>query len=474
MQPSRHSAWLTRLRVNARRLIPSSPTAFRDSLRRWLLFGVVIGLVAGLGAVVFYWCLSHATGWLLVDLGGYQPPTTRGEGTGFAGGEFTRPWAIPVVTTAGALVAGILVALFAPEARGHGTDAAIAAVHNNPTGMRMRAAVVKVIASSLIIGSGGSGGREGPTAQICATVVSRMCAVLRIPRADARIAVAAAMAAGIGAIFRAPLGGALLGAELLYRDDLEADAIMPGLISSIVAFAVYGSVYGFQPIFGTMDSLNFTRPSELGWFALLGLAAGIAGRCYARTFYRGGALLRSLPVPAALLPAVGGLLVGLLGLVVPAVLGTGYGWVQLEMTSEWLMAAPLWLVLVIPAAKIVATTLSIGSGGSGGIFGPGMVVGGATGALVWRLLQGLPGVGDSPAPYVIIAMIACFGAVAHAPLGLLLMVGEMTGNLSLLAPAMIAVALATVVVGNTSIFTSQLPDRRHDPFLHPELPMPSS
>lgn len=450
---------IARARAVVRYITPSSPTSFRDSLSRWLVFGLVIGVVSGLGAVIFYWCLSHATQWLLVDLGGYRPPTTVGEGTGLPGGQFTRPWAIPAVTCGAALVAGVLVAKIAPEARGHGTDAAIEAVHHDPTGLRFRAAVVKVIASSLIIGSGGSGGREGPTAQISATVISRLCAVLHIPRADARIAVSAAMASGIGAIFRAPLGGALLGAELLYRDDLEADAIMPGLISSIVAFAVYGSVYGFHPIFGTMSSLNFVHPLELGWFALVGVGAGLAGRWYAQCFYGGGALLRRTPVPKAVLPAIGGLCVGLLGLAVPAVLGTGYGWVQLEMTRDWLLSAPLWLVLVIPLAKIIATTLSIGSGGSGGVFGPGMVIGGATGAALWRLLHDLPAVSTSPAPYVIIGMIACFGAIAHAPLGVMLMVAEMTGNLSLLAPAMIAVAVATMVVGQKSIFHSQLKDR---------------
>ncbi|WP_146206051.1 chloride channel protein, partial [Propionibacterium freudenreichii] len=335
-----------------------------------------------------------------------------------------------------------------------------------------RAALVKVVASSLIIGSGGSGGREGPTAQISATVISRLCGALRIPRPDARIAVAAAMASGIGAIFRAPLGGALLGAELLYRDDLEADAIMPGLISSIVAFAVYGSVYGFQPIFGTMSGLTFVHPAELLWFALVGVAAGLLGRWYAQAFYAGGALLQRLPVPRAILPAIGGLCVGLLGLAVPAVLGTGYGWTQLQMTSGWMLSAPLWLVLVIPFAKIVATTLSIGSGGSGGVFGPGMVIGGATGAALWRIIHDMPGVSSSPAPYVIIGMIACFGAIAHAPLGVMLMVAEMTGNLSLLAPAMIAVAIATMIVGDNSIFHSQLRNRLEAARLYRGTPAP--
>lgn len=457
--PSREQRGRRRLIALLRLLVPRRPKALRDSLTRWLLFGIIIGLIAGAGAVVFYWCLGHATSWLLIGIGGYQPPTTVGEGGGLPAGEFTRPWAVPLVACGGALVAGLLVAAIAPEAKGHGTDAAIYAVHHEPTSLRGRVAAVKVVASSLIIGSGGSGGREGPTAQISATVISKICGRFGVPRPDARIAVAAGMASGIGAIFRAPLGGALLGAELLYRDDLEADAIMPSLVSSITAYAVFGSVYGFQPIFGTLSAIGFSRPGALLWYALLGAAAGIAGRAYAGLFYRGGAFLQRLPVPAGLLPAVGGLGVGLLGLLVPAALGTGYGWVQLEMDAGWVVQAPLWLVLVIPLAKILATTLSIGSGGSGGVFGPGMVVGGCTGAAVWRLLTSLPWVSASPAPFVIVGMIACFGAIAHAPLGVMLMVAEMTGNLSLLAPAMIAVTVATLIVGERSIYVNQLQDR---------------
>lgn len=421
--------------------------------------GVVIGVISGVGAIIFYFCLHTGTRLLLEGLGGYTPPGTIGEGDGGSGSGMTRPWAIPLVVTGGALVSGILVHLVAPSAKGHGTDNAIKAVHHDPTGLRGKVAAVKIIASSLVIGSGGSGGREGPTAQISATVVSSLCKRLHIPTPDSRIAVSAAMASGIGAIFRAPLGGALLGAELLYRDDLESDAIMPSLISSIVAFVVFGSVYGFVPIFGSLSGVEFSQPLQLLWFVVLGLAAGLMGRLYATVFYKGSDLFTRLALPGWLSPAVGGLCVGLLGLVVPAALGTGYGDVQQEMYADTLSRMSLLVVLVIPFAKIASTTLSIGSGGSGGVFGPGMVIGGATGAAMWRLLEGLPGIPASPMSFVIVGMIACFGSVAHAPLGMMLMVGEMTGNLSLLAPGMIAVAVASRVVGEVSIYTSQLQDR---------------
>jgi chloride channel protein, CIC family len=152
----------------------------------------------------------------------------------------------------------------------------------------------------------------------------------------------------------------------------------------------------------------------------------------------------------------------LMALAVPQVLGTGYGWVQVAMGAG-ILTLPLWIVLVLPFAKIVATSLSIGSGGSGGIFGPGMVIGGFLGAAVWRLTQGFPAVPHSPAPFVVVGMIACFGSIAHAPLAVMLMVAEMTGSLEMLAPAMVAVGLASAIVGHRTIYENQLRNRTEAP-----------
>ncbi|MGZ6545473.1 MAG: chloride channel protein, partial [Actinomycetota bacterium] len=175
-------------------------------------------------------------------------------------------------------------------------------------------------------------------------------------------------------------------------------------------------------------------------------------------------------------PAVAGVLVGLIGLAIPAVLGTGYGWVQQAMSSQ-LLGIPLWIVLALPFAKILATSLSIGSGGSGGIFGPGMMIGAFLGASIWRLLAPIaPGVPLSPAPFVVVGMMASFGAIAHAPIAVMLMVAEMTGSLELLAPAMLAVGVAVLVVGDHTIYTSQLKDRTESSAnkLHAGMPLLSS
>lgn len=431
-------------------------------LKKWLVLGAMIGVVAGIGAITFSWALEGATKVMLGHLGGYIPPTPAGEGNSLGSSSFTRPWALPLVVGLGGLISGFLVFRFAPEAEGHGTDAAIAAVHHEPRGMRPRAILVKLISSAVTIGSGGSAGREGPTAQISAGFGSLLARKLDLSPEDARIAVAVGTGAGIGAIFRAPLGGAVLGTEILYRDDLEPEALMPSLVASIVGFSIFGAVRGFTPIFGVLGTPQFNHPIQLLYYAALGVTAGLVGRIYARAFYGTIALTKRLPGPRMIKPAIAGVMVGALGLLVPAALGTGYGFLQQGMRTG-VPEKAIWFLLAIPLVKILATSLSIGSGGSGGIFGPGMVIGGSVGLVVWRLLHDAPGMPTTPAPFMVVGMIACFGAIAHAPLALMLMVAEMTGSLALLPPAMIALGLAALMVGDRSIYESQLRSRADSP-----------
>ncbi len=432
-------------------------------LRKWLILGALIGIVAGLGAVLFITALEWANRLFLSVLAGYTPPSPVGEGNAAGSAHFVRPWALPLVVGLGGLISGILVFRFAPEAEGHGTDAAITAVHHSPKGIRGRVSLIKILASAATIGSGGSGGREGPTAQISAGFGSLLARRLDLTPADARIAVAVGIGSGIGAIFRAPLGGAVLGAEILYRDDFEVEALIPSVVASIVGFSIFGAFEGFTPIFGFLRGYRFSHPLELIYYAGIGLAAGLVGILYAKSFYGLIHVTHRLPGNRMFKPAVAGVLVGLLGLAFPGSLATGYGWVQKAMGPD-LITLSLWVVLALPFAKILATSLSIGSGGSGGIFGPGMVIGGFVGAAAWRLLSPVaPAVPHTPAPFVIVGMIACFGSIAHAPLAVMLMVAEMTGSLELLAPAMVAVGLATLLAGDHTIYSGQLKTRAESP-----------
>jgi chloride channel protein, CIC family len=431
-------------------------------LRKWVALGALIGVVSGIGAALFFVSLEFVSHVVLGVVAGYQAPTPAGEGAG-AITLPPLPLVLPVVVALGGLASGIIVFRLAPEAEGHGTDAAIAAFHHGARRIRARIPLVKLVASSITIGSGGSGGREGPTAQIGAGFGSFLARILDLDARDARIAVAAGMAAGIGAIFRAPLGGAILGAEIPYREDVESDALVPSFVASVVAFSIFGVLIGFEPIFGQI-SATFNDPRQLVYYAVLGLLAGVVGRMYISGFYGATALFARWHIPREVKPAVAGFAVGLIGLAIPGALGTGYGWVQPALDRSALLALPLWMVLVLPIAKIVATSISIGSGGSGGIFGPGMVIGGLLGASVWRLLEPIaPAMPIEPAGFVIVAMMALFGSIAHAPLAVMLMVAEMTGNLSMLAPAMIAIGIATVVVGDRTIYRSQLRTRAESP-----------
>ena len=192
--------------------------------------------------------------------------------------------ALPLVIGLGALLGGILVYLVAPETAGHGTDAAISAVHDHPRGVRFRAVVVKLVASALTIGSGGSGGREGPAAQISAGFGSLLSRLLDLEPADARVAVGAGIGSGIGSTFGAPLGGAVLASEILYRDDLDPAVLLPSFVASAVGYVVFGGIEGFTPLFGFTD-YRFTDPIQLGWFALIGLLGGLIGLLYAKSFY---------------------------------------------------------------------------------------------------------------------------------------------------------------------------------------------
>ncbi|MCI4673898.1 chloride channel protein [Candidatus Mycolicibacterium alkanivorans] len=422
-------------------------------LRKWLILGVAIGIIAGLGAVVFYLALDYTGKFLIGYVGGYQVPAAKEAGGGTGSSGFVRPWAIPLIAFGGALVSAFLVAKFAPEAEGHGTDNAIEAVHTDPRSIRSRAVAVKMISSALTIGSGGSGGREGPTAQISAGFGSLLTRVFNLSDADGRIAVSLGIGSGIGAIFGAPLGGAVLAASIVYREDFDYKALIPGFLTSGTAYAIYGSLMGFDPMFGFVEPDYVFNPTHLVWCLLIGVLSAGVGYLYARVFYGTVGLTRRLPGGKVIKPAIGGLLVGLLALVIPQVLSSGYGWVQIATTREGLMTIPLWIVLVLPVAKIVATALSIGTGGSGGIFGPGIVIGAFVGAAIWRLadLAGAPAMPGGPGVFVIVGMMACFGSIAHAPLAVTLMVAEMTGSFSVVPCAMVGVGIAYLIICRTSV-----------------------
>jgi Chloride channel protein EriC len=436
-------------------------------LEKWLIMGVILGIVAGLSSLTFYFAIRGVEYFLLESVIGLTVPRPLGEG-GSLIFQFhaTRYYLIPFVVAAGGAISGLLVYSLAPEAEGHGTDAAISAYHYREGKVRWRVIPIKLIASAFTIGSGGSAGREGPTAQLSAGIGSMIADLMGLTPEDRRRAVAVGIGAGIGTIFKTPIGGAILAAEILYKRDLEPDVIFPALVASAVGYSIFGSIEGFTPIFG-----NYTGsfdPIRLPLYAILGLIAGLMGLFYIKTFYGVHDTFKRVRLSPYLKPVIGGLLTGTIALLAPEVMATGYGWINLleyEKFTEFYSLLPvLYLLVLLPFIKVLATSLTIGSGGSGGVFAPGMFIGAFVGGDVGLLFHFLfPQLVPSIAPFVIIGMVSMFGGAAKAPLSVLIMVTEMTGSLQLLPGAMIAVAISYLVTGNQSIYRSQVPTRRESP-----------
>jgi len=423
-------------------------------LRKWLLVGCLVGIAAGAGSIVLSLAIAWATQLFLGQGAGFTPPLPVGEGLTVVG-VIARRWMIPVVTTVGGLISGLIVYKLSPEAEGHGTDAAIEAFHQRDGTMRARVPLAKLLASAITIGSGGSAGPEGPAAQIGAGFGSLVGRAIKLSVRERRIALAAGIGAGIGSIFKAPLGGALLSAEILYLQGFEVDVLIPSFVASLVGYVVFTTWAGYTPIFGEHLNVTFNDPYSLVIYAGLGLACGLVGILYSRCFYALRRLFHSLAIPTYFKPALGGLAVGLIGLFLPQVLGVGYGWLQITMEPQ--LSIPLGKMVGLVFAKILATGLSVGSGGSGGTFAPALFIGGMLGGSFWLGLRDIIGhLPVTPEPFVVVGMMALLGGVARAPLAVTLMVAEMTGSYAMLAPAMIAVALSYVVVGTNTIYKSQV------------------
>jgi chloride channel protein, CIC family len=292
-------------------------------LRKWLVIAILIGIIAGIGSILFYLAIDWASRLLLGQGAGYIPPSPGGEGlTVFT--PITRRWMIPVISALGGLISGFIVFRWAPEAEGHGTDAAINCFHNKDGFIRRRITLVKIIASAITIGSGGSAGREGPVALIGAGFGSTIAGIFKLNAHDRRIALAIGIGAGIGAIFKAPLGGALISAEIPYRRDFEFEALFPSFIASIVGYSIFASWHGWVPIFTISTGFAFSKPQELLGYAILGIVCGLFGILYGRTFYQIRDFFRSLKIPNYIKPAIGGLIVGIIGIFLPQILGMGY------------------------------------------------------------------------------------------------------------------------------------------------------
>ena len=383
------------------------------------------------------------------------------------------PWLLLLVPAVGGLISGVIVFTFAPEAEGHGTDSVIAAYHYKQGQIRPRVPLVKIIASSITLGTGGSGGREGPIAQIGAGFGSLLGNMLRLRPAERRVLMAAGMGAGIGAIFRAPLAGTIFAGEVLYSStEFEPEVIIPAGIASVISYCVYGMFSGWEPLFTIPADLTFTNPLRLGPYLLLALFMALLAALYTHTFYGCKHWFDRLPIHKHFRPAIGAFMTGLIAFAlyfllgenkqVLAVLAFGYSAIQNAMTQD--ATATAGILLTIALGKILTTSLTIGSGGSGGVFGPSMVIGGCGGGALGIVLHHWwPWLVPHPASFVIVGMAGFFAAAAKTPFSTLIIVSEMTGGYHLLLPSLWVCTLSFILSDKQSIYSSQVESRSLSP-----------
>jgi CIC family chloride channel protein len=429
---------------------------------RLILDTVFLGVVGALGAQLFMWLLRMAQSILLVGIAGYSPPRLPVEG-GVLGESIGSHglWWIPLATTLGGLLSGILIYSLAPEAEGHGTDTAVKSFHRAGGYLRSRVPPLKLIASAITIGSGGAAGREGPTALISAGVGSLYGTLLHRSDEERRLLVLIGMAAGLSAIFRSPIGTAIFAIEVLYSDmEFDAGALLYTMLGSVVAYAVNGLFVGYEPLFLVPAGMSVPGFLEYGWYILLGVMAGAVGTLLPSIFYRVRDLFLALPLLPHVKPAIGGLGLGLMALWLPQVLGGGYGWIQEAINGS----LPLKLLLLLTLGKIVALSLTVSSGGSGGVFAPSLFVGAMLGGAMAKLFH-LPS-----APLAVVGMAAVFGGAARVPIATMLMVVEMTGGYHMLVPAALSVVLSYLTqvtlsehLKYRSLYEAQVPGRADSP-----------
>lgn len=429
---------------------------------KWLFNFILIGVIAGLGSVIFHFLCELGMRYFLDMMAGYRPGLPAGEhhlipptDTPF------NKWMLLFLPSIGGLVSGWLVYTFAPEAEGHGTDAAIEAYHTKGGFIRGRIPFIKTIASAITLTTGGSGGREGPIAQIGAGFGSFLATRLNLSDRQRRIMMAAGVGAGVGSIFRAPLAGALFAAEVLYRDpEFESEVIIPAGISSVVAYCIFCLVFGWGSLFHSAPDLNFQNPLELGPYSILSVVLVATAFLYIKSFYKIGDYFEHIQIPNHYKPAIGGFLTGIIGFYLPYTLAFGYGFAQKAIFNELSISVLLFLAI----GKIFTTSFTISSGGSGGVFGPSVVIGGAMGGVVGKCFHKvMPGVVENPETFVIVGMAGFFTAVSNTPISTIIFVSEMTNSYQLLLPSLLVCSLCYLLSTRRTIYAKQVKNRAVSP-----------
>jgi CIC family chloride channel protein len=408
-----------------------------------VLVAIAIGLLGGLGAVGFRECIR-----LFQTIAWQTDSVTL---------DYLRNlpiWWKVLTPAVGGLIVGLIIVRFAAEAKGHGVPEVMEAVALRGGRIRPRVVVAKLIASGVCIASGGSVGREGPIVQIGSAIGSTVGQWLRVGERRMRTLVGCGAAAGIAATFNAPVAGALFAVEIILGD-FGVTQFSPIVISSVTATVVSRHFLGDFPAF-EVPAYHLVSANELFAYGALGIIAGLVALLFVRTLYSAEDLFDKLRSPAFLRPAIGGALIGVIAIRFPEIFGVGY-----EAINEALTGNLGWkLLLMLVVVKIVAVSLTIGSGGSGGIFAPSLFIGAMAGGAVGTVVHSLwPEMSGSPGAYALVGMGAVVAAGTHAPITAIVMIFELTGDYKIILPLMISCIIATLLatrLQTASIYTLKL------------------
>ena len=432
---------------------------------RPLAFSLVIGVLAGSAAALLEWGL---------DVGVHLLIGRVTENTLSQLGHFH--WGVLVLPVLGGLFSGLIVLWLCPDSKGHGTDALTRAFHRKHGDMPLRGPAVKAAASVVVISSGGSAGPEGPIAALGAALGSTLGRRFHLTPRERRILLIAGCAAGVGAIFRCPLGGALFAVSILYTEpEYESEAMMPAVVASVIGYSLFMAIWGAgEPLLREARHLKFSSPIELLPYALLGPLCGVVSIFFSICFSFVEHRLANAPwMPRWLSPAVGGLVTGGIACLVPAVMDSRYQLIQGATDGSlfagsgdfsWWGWAGIFGAFVV--AKCLATSFTVGSGGSGGVLGPSLFLGGAVGAFLGAVLAALlPGAIAEPLRQALIpvGMGGVLAASMRTPIAAIVMVTEMTGSYQLIVPLMLVCSTAYLVGRKWGLNKEQVPTSAESP-----------
>ncbi len=427
---------------------------------KMLIYASIVGVIAGLSAIVFFILLDITSVVLQNHIAGFPltHPTNEEPLIPLIHKPFNRIIFL-IIITVGGFISGLFIHLLAEETKGGGTGEVIKAYHANKP-IRKRVPFVKMLVSVISLGVGGAGGREGPAALIGAGFGYQIGRLFHLTDKEKRILMLAGLAGGVGAIFRSPMGAAIYAVEVLYQDiDFEYEALLPAAIASILAYSIFSAKFGWVHMFST-PTMKFHNINEFLSYTILALVCSVSAIIFINVFNKTNETFKKFNSPLYIKTALGGFIVGLFAMVIPDAAGMGYGIMQ----NAFLNRTGFYILLLLGFIRMITTSITLGSGNSVGLFAPTLVIGTAIGGGIGGLLQHFfPYLVDNPASFAIVGMAGFFAATNKTPLSIIIVVAEITGNYELIVPSMWVVSISFLLTTRYSIERNQVKNRAHSP-----------